>query len=261
MLADYARDGARRWVRGRRERCCSSRAGCLVGDAGVLLTRVAVPQAGRGAQLRDRRRGDERPAAAGALRRVARGRRRCVRAPATRARWDIVGPVCESARFPRARPRCSRSRDGDLLAVARRRRVRDGDELQLQLAAARLRGDRRRRRACISCAAARRVDELFARESTAAVKSRVARARNSRANARSDAVCEFATVAILTRRNRRRNLANRRNVATMQAAGGNGFVKRLQFKSAIDRLQRRLRRSRSTITVTATQTGETTDDG
>ena len=105
-------DAARRSSRGRRER--------LLFEPGRLprrrRRRAADPRLylkpGAPKQLRDRRRGDERPAAPGALRRVARGRRRCGRATARRSRWDIVGPVCESARFPRARPR----------ARARRRR-------------------------------------------------------------------------------------------------------------------------------------------
>ena len=95
--------------------CCSSPAGFLVGNAGVLLTRVLYLKPGEAHELRDRRRGDERPPAARALRRVARVEPVRPRAGAPR-RWQIVGPVCESARFPRARPRCSRSRRGDLLA-------------------------------------------------------------------------------------------------------------------------------------------------
>ena len=57
--------------------------------------------------------------------------------------WQIVGPVCESADFL-AHDRVLALAEGDLLAHPFRRRLRDGDELELQLATARRRGDRRR---------------------------------------------------------------------------------------------------------------------
>ena len=116
----------------------------LVGDAGVLLTRVLYLKPGGDARLRDRRRGDERPDPPGALRRLARGR---AGAPARTARRAAGRSSGRSARAPISSrtTASSRSRAGDLLAVRARRRLRVRDELELQLAAARLRGRRRRR--------------------------------------------------------------------------------------------------------------------
>ena len=88
----------------------------LVGNAGVLLTRVTVSQAGRRKELRDRRRGHERPAASGALRRLARRARRCAARDTPSTVWQIVGPVCESADFL-AHDRALALAEGDLLAI------------------------------------------------------------------------------------------------------------------------------------------------
>ena len=68
----------------------------LVGNAGVLLTRVLYRKQDEAKQFRDRRRGHERPPAAGAVRGAPRdlaGGRRKER----RALVDVVGPVCESS--------------------------------------------------------------------------------------------------------------------------------------------------------------------
>ena len=140
-------------------------------------------------------------------------------------------PDVRERRFPRAGPapgararRPSRDRRG--------RRVRHGDELELQLAAARLRGALsttakphlvRRREA---------VDALFcARESVALSRHR----RTSRARAMRATTAKIVLARAIffrvrkaqqcgaKRRNRRRNLAKLSNVATMQAAGGMGL--------------------------------------
>ena len=47
---------------------------------------------------------------------MASGRRRCGRATGAAARWDIVGPVCESGDFL-ARDRPLALAEGDLLAI------------------------------------------------------------------------------------------------------------------------------------------------
>ena len=109
-LADYAAMLRGLFARRAANARCSSRAA-----ARRRRRRAAhagrVPEAGRREALRDRRRGDERPAAPRALRRVA-SRVDPVRPRAgAGARWEIVGPVCESARLPRARPR-ARARAG-----------------------------------------------------------------------------------------------------------------------------------------------------
>ena len=88
----------------------------LVGNAGVLLTRVEYLKPGRREELRDRRRGDERSAAAGALRRVASGRSG---APARRRRRGNGKSSVPSAK---ARDFLAHDRrlslvPGDLLAV------------------------------------------------------------------------------------------------------------------------------------------------
>ena len=75
-----------------------------------------VPEARRGPRLRDRRRGDERPPPA--RRSTTHGMRSkaCGKTDVPARRWNIVGPVCESADFL-ARDRLLALADGDLLAV------------------------------------------------------------------------------------------------------------------------------------------------
>ena len=70
----------------------------IVGNAGVLRRRGAVPEAQRRKGLRRRRRGDDRAAAAVALRRVSSQSTRCGERGNTQ-RVDVVGPVCESGDF------------------------------------------------------------------------------------------------------------------------------------------------------------------
>ena len=230
---------------------CSSRAGFLVGDAGVLLTRVMYLKPGAGARLRDRRCGDERPPAACALRRVACGRAgasgrrrrrgagtssgRCARAPiswrttaCSRSPTATFSPCAPPARtaFAMSSNYNSRPRACEVIVA--------GDE-HASRASARRRGGTFRAR--IHAALTR----AFARLRTLAKRtfSRV-RIRNNRA-------CNV--------RNWRRNLAIQQNVARIQAAGSSGFVKWLQCQKSTAPAP--LARCRSTITVTATQTGET----
>jgi diaminopimelate decarboxylase len=82
----------------------------LVGNAGLLLTRVEYLKPGEGQEFRHHRRRHERPDAPGALRSLARH-------PAGRAtrgethEYDVVGPVCETGDFlGQARPLCMRNR-------------------------------------------------------------------------------------------------------------------------------------------------------
>ena len=113
------RRGAARASAAGRERLLFEPGRLLVGNAGVLLDPRRVPEAGRRAQLRDRRRGDERPDPPGALRRLARGRRRCARAAARRAagrssdrsaRAATSSPATASSRSRRATcSRCARA--------------------------------------------------------------------------------------------------------------------------------------------------------
>ena len=94
----------------------------LVGDAGVLLTRVLYLKPGdaRNFAIVDAAMNDLlRPALYDAWHDVEAVRPR----DGAPRRWQIVGPVCESARFPRARPRCSRSRRATCSPCARRART------------------------------------------------------------------------------------------------------------------------------------------
>ena len=125
----------------------------LVGDAGVLLTRVLYLKPGEGHDFAivDAAMNDLlRPALYDAWH---DGRTRAAARRAGAALADRRTGVRER-RFPRARPP---ARPGGRRPPrrARRRRVRVRDELQLQLAPARLRGRRRRRHACISSVRAR----------------------------------------------------------------------------------------------------------
>jgi diaminopimelate decarboxylase len=134
----------------------------LVGNAGVLLTRVLYLKPGAGAQLRDRRCRDERPPPSRALCCLARHRRG---APARRGGAPLGDrrTGVRERRFPRARPPAGIGRRRSPRR-ARCGRVRVRDELQLQLAPACVRG-RRRRRPHASRPSARGCDDLFARES------------------------------------------------------------------------------------------------
>ena len=183
-----------------------------------------LPQARREPRLRDRRRRDERPDPPGALRRLARGRRRCARATAPRAagrssdrsaRAAISSRTTASSPSPPATFSPSRAAGayGFVMSSNYNSRPRacevivDGDRVHL----ARPRETRRRSlRARIACCRDARAQR--ARAASAAfscVRIRNTRARNAR--------------------NRRGNLAIQKNVARIQAAGSNGFVKRLQF--------------------------------
>ena len=108
-LAEYRARCCARLFAGRRERL-AARAGP---PARRRRRRAAharrVPEAGAGEALRDRRRGDERPDASGALRRLASRSTRCVRAAADRRALGGRRPDLRERRFPRARPRARRS--------------------------------------------------------------------------------------------------------------------------------------------------------
>ena len=166
----------------------------LVGDAGVLLTRVHLPQARRRARLRDRRCGDERPPPTCALRCVARGRSRCVRATRRARVWQIVGPVCESADFL-AHDRLLRARRRDLLAVRAAGAYGVRNELQLQLAPACVRGHRRWGRGTISYGRAR-TRRIFSRANPRCPERAFARLRSREASRFS--MCVSATIANAT---------------------------------------------------------------
>ena len=116
--AEYGARGraSARCARPRRQALMLEPGRVIVGDAGALLTRVALPQAQRGEALHDRRRGDERPDASGALRLVPpdrAGARRTTRRPRV---TDVVGPICETGDFF--------ARDRELRAGAGRAAVR-----------------------------------------------------------------------------------------------------------------------------------------
>jgi diaminopimelate decarboxylase len=103
----------------------------IVGNAGVLLTRVDLPQARRAQELRHRRRGHERPAAPRAVRRLAGHRAGDPARPASRAVYDVVGPVCETGDFL-GKDRELALEPGDLLAVRSAGAYGFVHELQLQ---------------------------------------------------------------------------------------------------------------------------------
>ena len=119
--ADYAR--------GDRARCCGKRAAQAAvrarPPAGRQCRRAAdpraLPEAGRGAQFRDRRRGDERPAAPGALRRLARGR---------------AGASARRRRPPSGRSSDRSARARDFLAHDRELALAEGDLLAIRSAGA-----------------------------------------------------------------------------------------------------------------------------
>ena len=91
----------------------------IVGNAGILVTRVLYREARRGQDLRHRRCGDERPDPPDALRGPSRdpaGARSRRRARA-RIVADVVGPVCESGDFLALDRDLVEPQPGDLLAV------------------------------------------------------------------------------------------------------------------------------------------------
>ena len=96
--------------------CCSSPAASLVGNAGVLLTRVLVPQAGgqKNFGIVDAAMNDL--SAPGDVRGLARRSSPARSAAARRAAWDVVGPVCESGDWL-GRDRALVVAPGDRLAV------------------------------------------------------------------------------------------------------------------------------------------------
>ena len=182
-------------------------------------------QAGRVAQFRRRRRRDERPAAPGALRRVARQSIRCARAQATlrgtgtssgrSARAATSWRSTASSRSPRTTCSPSATAGAYAMAMSSNYNARpracevlvDGASVHLDSPP---RDDRRTSRA---------------RNSLADASATLKRSRKSRAMRVGIRVCEFATVRYPTRSNRRLKSCKRSNVATMQAAGANGFVK------------------------------------
>jgi len=113
-IADYA-TMVRELFAGRRERLLFEPGRRLVGDAGILLTRVRVlkPAAARNFAVVDAAMNDLlRPSLYGAWHAVDPIRLRAGAA----MRWDIVGPVCESGDFL-ALDREIALAEGDLLAV------------------------------------------------------------------------------------------------------------------------------------------------
>jgi diaminopimelate decarboxylase len=113
-IADYAAM-VRTLVDGRRERLLFEPGRRLVGDAGVLLTRVLVtkPGAARNFAVVDAAMNDLlRPALYDAWHAIDPVRPRAADA----LQWDIVGPVCESGDFL-ARDRRLALAEGDLIAV------------------------------------------------------------------------------------------------------------------------------------------------
>ncbi len=244
----YAR-AVRRALGSRRHELLFEPGRFLVGEAGVLLTRVVYlkPGADQDFAIVDAAMNDLlRPALYDAWHPIEAVRPRTGEA----RRWQIVGPVCESGDFL-ARDRELVLAAGDLLAVRARRRVRLRHELELQLASSRLRGDRRRRSRPSRPSARARRRSLRARIH-AAVTHRSA--HSSRPHPPFFRVCEFATLA-----HARLGIAGeilqfnkmwlefRQQVAVGLSRGC----------SPISTDPAPLARSRSNITVTATQTGET----
>jgi len=113
-LADYA-DMVLRLIKGRSEKVIFEPGRHLVGDAGVLLTRIEYLKPGdpKNFAIVDAAMNDLlRPALYDAWHPVSSVRPR----DASKLRWDIVGPVCESGDFL-ARDRELALAEGDLLAV------------------------------------------------------------------------------------------------------------------------------------------------
>ena len=114
-LDGYAR-GLLRLFRGRSEKLVFEPGRYLVGNAGVLLTRVEYLKPGEAKSFAvvDAAMNDLiRPALYDAHHDIVPV---VPRAPAESVRWDVVGPVCESADFL-ARDRMLAIHEGDLLAV------------------------------------------------------------------------------------------------------------------------------------------------
>ena len=152
------RDAARR--RARWSRACSSastRAATasarsllepgrsLVGNAGVLVSEVLYLKPGEREELLHRRRGDERPDAPGDVRRLDAHRRMRARRRRAAVRCDVVGPVCESGDWlgrDRALARRGRATSSP---CSRPAPTRMSMASNYNTAAARRRGDGRRR--------------------------------------------------------------------------------------------------------------------
>ncbi len=83
----------------------------------MLLTRVLYLKETDAKKLRDRRRRDERPHPAVALRRVSRRSIPCARRSDRPTVVDVVGPVCESGDFLAKDRELAASAPGELLAV------------------------------------------------------------------------------------------------------------------------------------------------
>ena len=116
----------------------------LVGNAGVLVSEVLYLKPGEREELLHRRRGDERPDAAGDVRRLDARSSSASRAPARRRRLRRRRAGLRIGRLARPRPR-ARRRAGRLRRRALRRRLRHEHGEQLQHPAARRRGDGGRR--------------------------------------------------------------------------------------------------------------------
>ena len=90
----------------------------IVGNAGILVTRVHLREARRSQDLRHRRCRHERPDPPDALRGAPRDPAgRCAEARRQRVIADVVGPVCESGDFLALERDMPEPRPGDLMAV------------------------------------------------------------------------------------------------------------------------------------------------
>ncbi len=189
----------------------------LVGNAGVLLTRVLhlKPGAEKNFAIVDAAMNDLlRPALYDAWHDVrAVQPRRGRRSGLADRRAGL-----RERRFPRARPRAGARRrrpSGDRV----RRCLRDGDELQLQLAAARRRGHRRRRQR--ASGAIPRAHRRSVRERIVASVTRFAHEK-MRVQIRNTDVQRHIKQHL--------NLVFRKKMARIQAAGVNGFVNGFMHK-------------------------------
>ena len=199
-VAEYAAL-LRELFRGRRETLLLEPGRSLVAEAGVLLTRVTYlkPGPARNFAIVDAAMNDLlRPALYDAWHPVEPVRPRDD-APRT---WDIVGPVCEIGGLPRARTR-PRPRPRRPPRGARRRRVRDGDELELQRPPARLRGDGGRRS---------RAPDPAPRDARRSDRARVVAAVTARARTREIAAFRALRACANTQQSRRNPLTRRSEI-------------------------------------------------